>query len=423
MTGFPLLNAENLTRRRPLVVYLHRYAPEDERIQFSGMEALLRRLLERYDVLYVGMKGHLPVDPELRKGLCILQVPGTVDRRNGADKLLKLGLYYLLFPRIRRQIAALRPDVLMCREPLPLIPGAMCKLGIPALVASVSDHWWAILLGWNPLGRRLARRLERRDIAKWNRARALIVANTEAEKNVMISHGADPALMRLINTTSPENEFFACDAADVRRKLGLGPELKVFATHGTIRPGKGYGQLVGWWKDLAAAHPDWRLLVIGGAGGEAWLRHKIRQSGIGTSVVMTGWLPTHADVNRHLNAADVLLALRRKSEDNEGIVPSVLYHNLMTGKPTVVTGLPGLAEIIRDRVDGFLFEPDSYESFKNALENVVEHPEEAARVGRSGIARVAECFDIDRCARLHVDAIEELLARARPTGPSAAAKA
>ena len=147
MTGFPLLNAENLTRRRPLVVYLHRYPPEDERIQFSGMEALLRRLLERYDVLYVGMKGHLPVDPELRKGLAILQVPGTVDRRNGADKLLKLGLYYLLFPRIRRQIAALRPDVLMCREPLPLIPGAMCRLGIPALVASVSDHWWAILLG------------------------------------------------------------------------------------------------------------------------------------------------------------------------------------------------------------------------------------------------------------------------------------
>ena len=411
MSGIQLLQAENLARRRPLVVYLHRYAPEDERIQFSGMEALLRHLLARYDVLYVCMRGHLPVDPELRKGLAILQVPGTVDRRNGRDKLLKLGLYYLLFPWIRRKIAALKPDVLMCREPLPLIPGAMCRLGIPALVASVSDHWWAILLGWNPLGRRLARRLERWDVAKWNRARALIVANTEAEKNVMISHGADPALMRIINTTSPADEFFACDAADVRQKLGLGPELKVFATHGTIRPGKGYGQLVGWWKDVSAAHPDWRLLVIGGAGGEAWLRHKIRQNGIEHSVVMTGWLPTHADVNRHLNAADVLLALRRKSEDNEGIIPSVLYHNLMTGKPTVVTGLPGLAEIIRDRVDGFLFEPDNYDSFKRTLEYVVEHPAEAARVGQAGIARVAECFDIDRCARLHVDAIEELLAR------------
>lgn len=413
MSGIQLLQAENLARRRPLVVYLHRYAPEDERIQFSGMEALLRHLLARYDVLYVCMRGHLPVDPELRKGLAILQVPGTVDRRNGRDKLLKLGLYYLLFPWIRRKIAALKPDVLMCREPLPLIPGAMCQLGIPALVASVSDHWWAILLGWNPLGRRLARRLERWDVAKWNRARALIVANTEAEKNVMISHGADPALMRIINTTSPADEFFACDAADVRQKLGLGPELKVFATHGTIRPGKGYGQLVGWWKDVSAAHPDWRLLVIGGAGGEAWLRHKIRQNGIEHSVVMTGWLPTHADVNRHLNAADVMLALRRKSEDNEGIIPSVLYHNLMTGKPTVVTGLPGLAEIIRDRVDGFLFEPDNYDSFKRTLEYVVEHPAEAARVGQAGIARVAECFDIDRCARLHVDAIEELLARAK----------
>ncbi len=412
MTGFQLLNPENLARRRPLVVYLHRYAPEDERIQFSGMEALLRHLLARYDVLYVGMKGHLPVDPELRKGLAILQVPGTVDRRNGADKLIKLGRYYLLFPWIRRKIAALKPDVLMCREPLPLIPGAMCRLGIPAMVASVSDHWWAILLGWNPPGRRLAGWLERRDIAKWNRARALIIANTEAEKNVMISHGADPALMRIINTTSPANEFFACAAGDIRQKLGLGPELKVFATHGTIRPGKGYGQLLEWWKDLASGHPGWRLLVIGGAGGEAWLRHKIQRLGIAESVIMTGWLPTHGDVNRYLNAADVLLALRRKSDDNEGIIPSVLYHNLAIGKPTVVTGLPGLAEIVRDRVDGFLFEPDSYESFKRTLEYVVDHPDEAARIGQAGIGRVAECFDIDRCARLHVDAIEELLARA-----------
>ena len=413
MSGFQLLQAENLTRRRPLVVYVHRYAPEDERIQFSGMEALLRRLKERYDVLYVGMKGHLPVDPELRQGLAILQVPGTVDRRNGRDKLLKLGLYYLLFPAIRRRIAALKPDILMCREPLPLLPAAMCRTGIPAMVASVSDHWWAILLGWNPPGKRLARWLERRDIAKWNRARALIVANTEAEKNILISYGADPALMRIINTTSPENEFFPCEAADIRRKLGLGPELKVFATHGTIRPGKGYGRMLEWWQDIAGAHPDWRLLVIGGAGGEAWLRHKIQGLGIEKSVLMTGWLPTHADVNRYLNAADVLLALRRKSDDNEGIIPSVLYHNLATGKPTVATGLPGIAEIVRDRVDGFLFDPEDDTAFRRALEYVVDHPEEAARAGQSGIQRVTECFDPDRCARLHVDAIEELLARGK----------
>ncbi len=413
MTGFQILNPENVARRRPLVVYLHRYAPEDERIQFSGMEALLRHLLERCDVLYVGMRGHLPPDPELRKRLCLLQVPGVVDRRNGRDKLLKLGLYYLLFPWIRRRIAAFKPDVVMCREPLPVLPAAMCRLGVPALVASVSDHWWAILLGWNPLGRRLARWLERRDVAAWNRARALIVANTEAEKNVMLGLGADPALLRIINTTSPAGEFFACDAADVRRRLGLGPELKVFATHGTIRPGKGYGQLVGWWRDVVRAHPDWRLLVIGGAGGEAWLRHKIRQAGIEKFVVMTGWLPTHADVNRHLNAADVLLALRRKSEDNEGIIPSVLYHNLATGKPTVVTGLPGLAEIVRDRMDGYLFAPDDFASFQATLEHVVAHPDEAARVGQAGIRRVAECFDPERCARLHLDAIEELLARPR----------
>lgn len=413
---FKLLHAENLTRRRPLVVYLHRYPPEDERLQFAGTEALLRHLLARYDVLYVGMKGHLPIDPVLRQGLCILELPGTVDRRRGFDKLLKLGAYYLLFPWLRRRIAELKPDVIMCREPLPLIPTAMCRLGIPLMIPCVSDLWWTILLGWSPAGRRLAHRLERWEIGRWNRGRAMIGVCTEAERKIMESNGIEPGLMRIINSTSPEHEFFPCEAADIRRKLGLGPELKVFATHGTIRPGKGYGQLLEWWKKLSLEHSDWRMLVIGGAGGEAWLRHKIRRIQAEDSVIMTGWLPSQADVNRYLNAADCLLAVRRMSDDNAGLVPSVLFHSMATGKPTVATGLPGMAEVLRDRVDGFLFEPDNYESFKHTLEYVVEHPDEAARIGRSGIERVVECFDSDRCALSHMAMIEELLARPKKPG-------
>lgn len=144
------------------------------------------------------------------------------------------------------------------------------------------------------------------------------------------------------------------------------------------------------------------------------MRHKIRRLGLGGSVRMTGWLPTQESVNLHLNAADILLAIRRKSDDNEGIVPSVLYHNLAIGKPTVATGLPGMAEILRDRVDGFLFEPDSYSSFKDTLEYVVTHPEEAARAGESGKRRVAECFDPEACARAHLDVLDELCARGTP---------
>ncbi len=130
---------------------------------------------------------------------------------------------------------------------------------------------------------------------------------------------------------------------------------------------------------------------------------------------MTGWLPTQEAVNLHLNAADILLAIRRTSDDNEGIVPSVLYHNLAIGKPTVATGLPGMAEILRDRVDGFLFEPDSYSSFKDTLEYVVGNPEEAARVGATGRRRVAECFDPEACARAHIEVLEELCARRKPS--------
>ena len=124
---------------------------------------------------------------------------------------------------------------------------------------------------------------------------------------------------------------------------------------------------------------------------------------------MTGWLPTQGDVNRHLNAADCLLVIRRNSDDNQGIIPSALYHSLATGKPTVATGLAGMAEIVRHGVDGYLFEPDNYDSFRAVLEYVAVHPAEAARIGQAGMAREKECFDPDIAAVKTVEVIDRML--------------
>ncbi len=135
----------------------------------------------------------------------------------------------------------------------------------------------------------------------------------------------------------------------------------------------------------------------------------IHKLGIEKQVVMTGWLPTHEDVNRYLNAADCQLVIRRNSKDNAGLIPSSLYHSMATGKPTIAVGLAGISEIIEHGKSGYLFEPDNYDSFLRTLEYVAAHPDEACRVGEAAIQRGSECFSPEVSAAKHVEVINALV--------------
>ncbi|MFC1497445.1 glycosyltransferase [Verrucomicrobiota bacterium] len=394
--------------KKPLVVYLHRYPPEIEMRQYSAMRKLIDLLLIDYRVLYVSMKCHGKPDPAVRRGIDIMEIPLKVDQARPGDKWLKTVLYYLTLPVTLWRIRKTSPDFIICKEQLPFIPSLMTCMRVPMLIA-VSDWWWSIFFGGSMLGRRIASWFEGEEVKHWNLSGAWVVANSRAEAEVVSRKGFSRDRIRVINTPFLPDVYQPCNANDVRWRLGLGENLWCVSIHGMIRPGKGYGQILEWWKELIKKHDNWRLIIIGGGGGESWCRKYIKSLGLKKHVIITGWLPSQEDVNKHLNASDCLLVVRRNSEDNEGNIPSALYHSLATGKPTVATGLAGISEIVRDRMDGFLFKPDNYESFKNVLEYVYSHPKEAEIAGKSGIKRVKECLDPDRTASMHVALIKEIL--------------
>ena len=395
---------------RPLLVYLHRYPPEVEANQYySGMREMVRRLADRYRILYASFRSRMPADPALRRCLEMLELPGGINIASPFDKLLKTAWFFLLLPWLLGELRRRKPALIIVKEPLPLLPTLVCMAGVPVMIDSMTDWWWRILLGWCRPGARLAGRLERWEARRWDSRGAHVVVQNRAEAGMLLERGMSAERVHVINTTMPDGLYFPCDASSERRALGYDSDAWVVAVHGTIRPGKGYSQLLHWWQRLASGHPSWRLLIIGGAGGITWCRRLVRRLGLHDSVKLTGWLPSHVEVNRHLNAADCLLAVRSNSEDNKALIPSALYHNLSTGKPTVATGLPGMAEVIRHGVDGYLFEPDNFNSFQSVLEHVAGNPGEAGRVGDAGIKRARECFDTRLAAERHLALVDKIL--------------
>jgi glycosyltransferase involved in cell wall biosynthesis len=382
-----------MNNEKPAVVYLHRYPPETEALQWPALREFAAAMSRDWRLVYLCMgPADGRRDPALRAAVQTEELPWTVDQSDGRDKWRKTLKWYGAMGGLLRRIRDLRPAAVVCKETLPWIPGRVVALGIPTVITT-SDWWWSILLGGSRPGRRFADAMEAREVRSWNRPHVRGVVGTAAEGRLLAAKGMDPDRIVVVPAAQNPGVFRPLSPRPAKEELGLDPALKHFAICGIIRGGKGYDQLLDWWKTAVARHPDWRLVIIGGAGGESWCRREIAKRRLQEAVVMTGWLPTKQDVNRWLNAMDGVLAHRRNSPDNQGIVPSALFNGMSTGRPVAASGLPGMAELLRDGVDGFLYRPDDGDSFIAALERIVADPAAADALGAAGARRAAECFD------------------------------
>ncbi len=396
--------------KKPLVLYLHHCPIEYEYKQYPGLRDLFNELLKKYRVAYFSMNGPTPPNEKLRAGIKVLTLPFSIDTSNSRDKWIKTGLWYLLMPLVVSKLKKLKPDYIISKESHPLIPSVIARLGIPMII-DVEDWWWTIFFGATKIGDKISYILEKIEVSDWAKFKTTVVVHSKTDVDILEEKGMPRERIKVVNFPAYKGAYFPCNADDIRKKLGFGKDTFVVSTHGVIRKSKGYEQILDWWRKLIKIHPNWKLLIIGGAGGEKTLKEKSRRLGIQRNVIMPGWLPTHEDVNKYLNASDCLLVTRRNTRENLGLIPSALFHSLSLGKPTLATGNPAFSEVIEHKKSGYLFEPDNYESFKSLLEYIESHPKEAKKVAKQGIKRADECFSPENAKRKFFDIVDEELSK------------
>lgn len=95
--------------------------------------------------------------------------------------------------------------------------------------------------------------------------------------------------------------------------------------------------------------------------------------------------------------ADIFLlpSVTASDGDQEGI-PVVLMEALATGLPAIATYHSGIPELINDRKTGFLVPEKDISALAQALDYVLENPQECSVIGREGRKLVEEKFNIKR---------------------------
>ena len=392
-------------------MFFSRYPIEFEIVPFPGIRKVLDRLQEKYEVSYFSMGWSKGSNLELRKGLSIKEIPLKVDPSSSFDKWLKTILYYAFLPLTILSLKLQKPDVVICKETFPFVPYLLGSCNIP-LIIETGDWWPSIFLNGSKLGRKVAFAIESSEVKRWNNLNCVAIAHTKAAGEAVITRGLKsdhiqfvppPMFGGIYSDNKKENSRL------LRKKLKLNEKDFIVTLHGIIHPSKGYDQVLSWWADLVKIHPDWKLLFIGGTMGEGWFNKMIIDLKLEKNVIMAGWISDQRLLKDYLNASDCLLVTRRNTFENKGTIPSGLTHSLMTGKPTVVTGMQGIREIVQDRKNGYLFEPDNYDSFKKSLEDVYYNQKKASKIGIAGIKRIKEYFDTETAAKRYDSIISKII--------------
>lgn len=190
------------------------------------------------------------------------------------------------------------------------------------------------------------------------------------------------------------------------RRFGLPGNSEVVLFFGQIKQVKGLDVLIRAIAALAPTRPHLRLLLAGRPWktGFEQFRTLIEQMGIGDRCVCDLRFIPDQEVPFYYSAADVV-ALPYIHIYQSGVLLLALSYS----KPVVVSDIPGMTEIIRDKHNGFVFESGNDASLAQSLETVLADRNYAEAVGKEGYDYVREHHNWRRIGIMVRRAYEEAL--------------
>jgi glycosyltransferase involved in cell wall biosynthesis len=189
-----------------------------------------------------------------------------------------------------------------------------------------------------------------------------------------------------------DTQTFISDALtrrQMRRDLALEGKFAWLAI-GRFERAKAYPNLIrAFAKAATGSEQELTLLICGRGSLEEEVRAEVRTCGVEDRVKFLG---LRRDIPAVMNAADGFVM----SSYLEGL-PMVLLQASAVGMPIVTTNVGGNAEVVMDRVNGFVVPPGDDAALAAAMKRVLDLPdEERARMAERGRQMARDKFEIQR---------------------------
>jgi glycosyltransferase involved in cell wall biosynthesis len=178
---------------------------------------------------------------------------------------------------------------------------------------------------------------------------------------------------------------------DMRRELGIGDNAFVIITVGELIPRKNQELLVQAVPDLLAGGIT-PVVLLAGKCDPSYRRKvdaRIKTVKIEDQVRLLG---ERSDIPDLLLAADCFCLPSRHE-----ILPIALLEAMALGLPVVATNVGGVAELVRDGIDGFITKSEDKDALAAALLRLARDPDLRTRMSRAARNHVRSSYTPDVC--------------------------
>ncbi|GAA4241028.1 GDP-mannose-dependent alpha-(1-6)-phosphatidylinositol monomannoside mannosyltransferase [Actinomadura meridiana] len=315
---------------------------------------------------------------------------GAAEFDRGLDFPVVRRRCYLLFRGLRRLVARYGIEVgwITAAAPFAMYAPLVRAAGVPRLIGSTHGQE----VGWF---RAVPTRAAMRAVAPAFDAFTFLSAGTRGEMAAAL--GDRTRLVQLAGAVDPLRFRPGLDGGAVRRRHGLGAGPVVLSVSRLVRR-KGHDRLLDAWPEIVRRSPNARLVIVGDGPTRRHLADQAARTSPGT-VTLTGPVPA-ADLPRYYAAADVfVLPCRddRRGLQVEGLGLSVLEASA-AGLPVVVGRSGGSPESLVDGRTGVLVDATRPDGLARTLNELLDNPARARRMGNEGRRWVREKWSWDRAA-------------------------
>jgi glycosyltransferase involved in cell wall biosynthesis len=196
------------------------------------------------------------------------------------------------------------------------------------------------------------------------------------------------------------------DRAALRARLGLDPARRYVACVARFHPVKDHSTLLHAFQQVATTRSEVDLILVGDGELRPALEELTEKLDLRGRVHFLG---VRDDVPEILRAVD-LFVLTSVTE----AASITLLEAMASGLPVVVTAVGGNPELVRDGVDGLLVPRGDAGAVASAILALLTDAPRAQALGRSGAARAADTFKLERTIGRYYDLYAELSGRSLP---------
>lgn len=252
----------------------------------------------------------------------------------------------------------------------------------------------------------------KREVLQWIDAFAMkrfdqVTAHCEACFRDTVARGIPATQLELLICGYPATRASMSPEERLRRRAELGASLDhvVLIYMARFWPEKAHTNLLHGFEILHRKHPEVRLWLPGLGPELENTQALCEEKGLGDRVNFLGF---HDNPDALLRMADIQV----HPSDNEGVALAICA-GMNAGLPIVASRVGGLPEILKDGENAILIPPQSPQAFAEAVSELIENPEKAARLGREAKRFIEQDYSLE-AATAKVEAVYARLVRSLP---------